>query len=458
MPRTAKLPSILAADDDVVVQRLVAHSFEAAGLYVTVYESGKALLDNVNEDTLVCLVDMVMPEVSGMDCLRAIKKKFPNTEVVILTNVNDASNAIEAMRQGAFDYLTKPFDPDELCLSVRKAMQLAKASRENEGLREAVNSAPSLGSSPLVGDAPSIARILKIGNRIAKSKNSVLINGESGTGKGVMARYLHSISDRADKPFITVSCPSLPKDLLESEMFGHEKGAFSGAIQKRLGKVELAHGGTLFLDEIGEMSLDLQPKLLSFIQERTFYRVGGEKQHEADVRIIAATNRDLQQMSQDGGFREDLYFRLNVLPITMPPLRERPGDTLLLAQHFLKRAAKREASPAPSLSVEAAQALQAHDWPGNVRELENVIERAFTLREEEDSIQGEDLPAELRAAKSQASTATPSLAGKTLSEIEKIAIEQTLEHCKGNKAESARMLGISEKSIYNKMKRFQSGS
>lgn len=453
MPRQAKLPSILAADDDVVVQRLVAHSFESAGLFVNVFESGVALLEKINEDTLVCVVDLVMPEVSGMDCLRTIKRKYPKTEVVILTNVNDANKAIDAMRQGAFDYITKPFDPDELCLSVRKAMQLAKANRENEGLREAVSATPS--QSPVIGEAPSIERILKIGDRIAKSKNSVLINGESGTGKGVMARYLHSISDRANKPFITVSCPSLPKDLLESEMFGHEKGAFSGAIQKRLGKVELAHGGTLFLDEIGEMSLDLQPKFLSFIQERTFYRVGGEKQHEADVRIIAATNRDLQKMSQEGAFREDLYFRLNVLPITMPPLRERANDVLLLAQHFLTRAAKREGCPAPSIVAETSKKLTAYDWPGNVRELENVIERAFTLRDEEDSIQPSDLPAELSQSNTDGTEKPLSLAGKTLSEIEKIAIEQTLEHCKHNKAETARMLGISEKSIYNKMKRFE---
>lgn len=452
MPRQAKLPSILAADDDVVVQRLVAHSFESAGLFVDVYDSGTKLLERVNEDTLVCVVDLVMPEVSGMECLRTIKRKFPKTEVLILTNVNDANKAIDAMRQGAFDYITKPFDPDELCLSVRKAMQLAKANRENEGLRDAVSATPS--KSPVIGKAPSIARILKIGDRIAKSKNSVLINGESGTGKGVMARYLHSISDRSDKPFITVSCPSLPKDLLESEMFGHEKGAFSGAIQKRLGKVELAHGGTLFLDEIGEMSLDLQPKFLSFIQERTFYRVGGEKQLEADVRIIAATNRDLQEMSQDGSFREDLYFRLNVLPITMPPLRERTGDALILAQHFLARAAKREDRKAPAFTAEAAQTLNNYNWPGNVRELENVIERAFTLREEEDSIQLADLSSELTKANDDSASEIQTLAGKTLAEIEKIAIEQTLEHCKGNKAESARMLGISEKSIYNKMKRF----
>ncbi len=455
MPRSAKLPSILAADDDIVVQRLVAHSFESAGLFVKVHSNGSELLADLNEETLVCVVDLVMPKMSGMDCLRQIKGNFPNVEVLILTNVNDANKAIEAMRQGAFDYITKPFDPEELCLSVRKAMQLAKTSRENESLRGAVSSSST--TSPVIGEAPTIVRVLKIGDRIAKSKNSVLINGESGTGKGVFARYLHSVSDRADKPFITVSCPSLPKDLLESEMFGHEKGAFSGAIQKRLGKVELAHGGTLFLDEIGEMSLDLQPKFLSFIQERTFYRVGGEKQHEADVRIIAATNRDLKQMSEEGSFREDLYFRLNVLPITMPPLRERAGDALLLAKHFLTRAAKREGCATPSIKPETAQKLAAYSWPGNVRELENVIERAFTLREHDDSIQPSDLATELSRTDSESSTDTIlNLAGKTLCQIEKIAIEQTLEHCKGNKAETARMLGISEKSIYNKMKRWES--
>lgn len=444
---------ILAADDDVVVQNLVAHSFEKAGLPIKVVDSGLELLEIVSDETLVCIVDMVMPQLSGMDCLRRIKKKFPNVEVVILTHINEAKNAIDAMREGAFDYLTKPFDPDELTLSVRKAMQLAKANRDNESLRNAVSSAAS--QSPVIGQASCLSRILKISERIAKSSNSILINGESGTGKGVMARYLHSISDRAGKPFITVSCPSLPKDLLESEMFGHEKGAFSGAIQKRLGKVELAHGGTLFLDEIGEMSLDLQPKLLSFIQDRAYYRVGGEKQHAADVRIIAATNRDLRAMTETGDFREDLYFRLNVLPILMPSLREREGDALILAKYFLKRAATRENCSLPAISPDAASRLEGHDWPGNVRELENVIERAFTLREKEDAIGLADLPAELCQGSAQSQLKPQSLAGKTLGEIEKLAIEQTLERCRGNKAESARMLGISEKSIYNKMKRWE---
>lgn len=452
MPPKAKTPTILAADDDIVVQRLISHSFEAAGLHVRVTGSGEELLGNISEDTLVTVVDLVMPGISGMDCLREIKKKYPNTEVIILTHVNDAKNAIDAMREGAFDYVTKPFDPDELCLSVRKAMQLSKANHENQGLKVAVSSIRSTRS--FIGESAPIQRILKIGQRIAKSSNSVLLYGESGTGKGVMARHLHAASDRADKPFINVSCPSLPRDLLESEMFGHEKGAFSGAIQKRLGKVELAHGGTLFLDEIGEMPLDLQPKLLSFLQERSFYRVGGEKQLEADVRIIAATNRDLQSMTKNGGFREDLYFRLNVLPVSIPSLRDRQSDSLLLALHFLSRAAKREKSKTPTLTKSATQAITSYDWPGNVRELENSIERAFTLRERESQIDLDDLPQEISGTNSTTPNSdTTSLAGKTLRDIEKAAIKQTLASCNGNKAESARVLGITEKTIYNKMKR-----
>lgn len=456
MPRKATKPTLIAADDDIVVRRLIGHAFEKAGLKIDLVEEGQALLDAVDDSISVVLVDLNMPKVNGMECLRSIKKEFPFIEVIILTHVNEAKDALEAMKEGAFDYITKPFDPEELCLSARKAMQLSKSRQENEQLKTSV--AFSQSSGDVVGSSEAMKKIFKLANRMAVSDNTVLLGGESGTGKGVMARKIHNASPRAGGPFISVSCPSLPKNLIESELFGHEKGAFSGAIQRRLGKVELAKGGTLFLDEIGELPLDLQPKLLTFLQDKAFFRVGGEREMEADVRIIAATNCDLEAMSKEGSFREDLYFRLNVLPVVMPPLRERAEDAWLLAQYFLGRAVESVKGDSVAFTTAAESAIKSYSWPGNVREIENAIERAFTLREDDAYLDIGDLPTQVREdSRREAPIDTPvvseSLAGKTLKQIEKRAIEETLEFCKGNKAETARMLGITEKSIYNKLKR-----
>ena len=449
-------PALIVADDDPIVHDVLRHHFDKAGWSAAFVSDGAQLLAAVGEETLVAVVDVKMPPPRGLDCLREMKTRFPGMEVIMLTAVNQAAEALASLRGGAFDYITKPFDPEELVLAVRKARAVARTAQENVDLRRTLES-PG-GRDLYIGESAAMQRIASLIDRLASSPNTVLLTGESGVGKGVIARALHQRSPRAAAPFIAVSCPSLPNQLLESEMFGHEKGAFTGADQRRRGRVELADGGTLFLDEIGEMPLELQPKLLTFLQERTFYRLGGQAPREADVRVIAATNRDLEAMVREGTFREDLYFRLNVLPLELPPLRVRREDILPLAHRFLFRAAERAGAGerVPTLSAEAERVLRHYDWPGNVRELENAIERAYTLRAREDAVNADDFPP--RVWQSEHPSAVSSrplsiLAGRPLREIEQEAIAATLELTDGNKREAAKLLGIAEKSIYNKMRR-----
>lgn len=456
-----KVSTLLVADDDSVVLKLIGFNFDRAGLYCDLFESGDELLGVVSEETQACLLDLNMPGTSGLDCLKEIKSKHPHVEVVILTNVNQAAEAVEAVRAGAFDYITKPFDPNVLIKTVRKAMQSSRQRRENSDLRNSITESHT--EVKVLGESTSIRSVRALLARYAPSDKAVLFTGESGTGKTLLARFVHAQSRRADGPFVAVSCPSLPGELLESEMFGHEKGAFSGANKRRLGRAELANGGTLFLDEIGEMPLRLQTKLLTFLQDRSFFRLGGEKSITSDVRVIAATNQDLEARVKDGSFREDLFFRLNVLPLEVPPLRERRGDVSLLLDYFLHENALSEGVELPRIDAAVYKRLEAYGWPGNIRELENAVARAFTIRKDPDRIGvgdflslapsvSEGLSVE-RSTGSEDSSVGVTLGGKSLSEIEKEAILQTLEYCNGNKAEAARTLGIAEKSIYNKMKK-----
>lgn len=457
----SKSSTLLVADDDSVVLKLIGFNFDRAGLYCDLFESGDALMSQVSEETQTCVLDLNMPGTGGLECLKKIKAQRPHIEVVILTNVNQAAEAVEAVRAGAFDYITKPFDPNVLVKTVRKAMQSSRQIRENADLRSSITE--SKREVQVLGESRSMRRVRETLSKYAPSNKSVLFTGESGTGKTLLARLVHANSSRSEGPFISVSCPSLPGELLESEMFGHEKGAFSGANRRRLGRAELANGGTLFLDEIGEMPLRLQTKLLTFLQDRSFFRVGGEKSIESDVRILAATNQDLEARVKDGSFREDLFFRLNVLPLEVPPLRERRGDVALLVEHFLRENASTEGCSLPEIDSSVYQQLEAYRWPGNIRELENAVARAFTIRRDLGRITLEDFQALKIAAGVSADTASGgvgetgsggfALGGKTLAEVEKEAILQTLEVCGGNKAETARTLGIAEKSIYNKLKK-----
>ncbi len=443
-----KPPAVLVVDDDESVRSLFDFTLRQAGFAPVLAESGEAGLACLTEEMMVALVDLAMPGMSGIECLARIKHRQPDTQVIIVTAARDLGKAVEAMKAGASDYITKPVNVEALVALVEQAVAHHQLSRENRQLRQAVGGSRPQGT--FIGDSPVVRRLVEQARRVAELDSTVLITGESGSGKGLLARLIHYDGPRAHKPFVTVNCVALPRELIESELFGHEKGAFTGAHERRVGLVEVADGGTLFLDEVGDMPLDLQPKLLTFLQERTFSRVGGTRPLEVDVRVIAATHQDLAALCQEQRFRQDLYYRINVLPVHIPPLRERPADIPPLVEHLLARIARHRKTVPYRIAPDAAQLLLHYAWPGNVRELENILERATAFCRDS-IVEVGDLP--LPAA-ARADAPAAELAGVSLEELERRAIVATLQLCKHNKAEAARRLGISEKSIYNKLKRY----
>ncbi len=448
--------NILLADDDETVRNLLEYHSRKCGFEATAVEDGVEFMDRMNGDYDVVLLDLNMPRAGGIECLEFLAEKFPEKPAVILSGADEVENAVAAMKAGAMDYLTKPFDLDEVFHVLRQTVSYARLQAENRALKSSI-SVPSHPTEGIIGRSQITRHLLGRVQRIAGRDSTVLIQGESGVGKGVIARTIHYSSPRRKEPFITVSCPALPRELLESELFGHEKGAFTGAHQRRIGKIEMATGGSLFLDEIGDLPLELQPKLLNVIQDREFHRVGGSEIVAADIRIIAATNVDLEEKVRRREFREDLYYRLNVIPITVPPLRERPEDIAPLTEEILSRISRAtETSPDLKIARDAMNALEQYRWPGNVRQLENVLERAAAFCEG-GVIELEDLSSEVVPRKDSESIddAGVNLANLPLRNLEQIALTQTLRACGGNKAEAARRLGITEKSIYNKLKRYQ---
>ena len=356
MPINVRKPKLFIADDDPITRRVIQHGFESVGLYGEFFESGDAMMAQLGPTVEACVLDLQMPGTDGLACLKQIKKDYPHLEIIILTSVNQAAEALDAIRIGAFDYITKPFDLKELSNRVRNAMAFCRSQREREDLRGSL-SEPQL-AKPNLGDSAAMQQVRQLVERIAPTNNAVLLTGASGTGKTLLARSIHAASKRAAEPFISVSCPSLPGELLESEMFGHEKGAFTGATAQRIGRVQLAEGGTLFLDEIGELSVALQTKLLTFLQDQTYFRIGGEKPLQGNVRIVAATNQDLEQRVKEGLFRADLFYRLNVLPIEMPPLKARVEDVPMLVTHFAKRFVAENDQSMPVIDAELMLKLQ----------------------------------------------------------------------------------------------------
>lgn len=445
-------PMILVADDDDGLRLLLQFSFEKAGFQVLLAKDGREALSIMSDRVEVAVLDLMMPQMGGIECLEQIKADFPDTQVILMTGSREGGRtkrAVEAMKKGAFDYVNKPVDQEELIALIRQAARTSKLGREVHQLRSSFGSpAPE---NPFLGTSASAEKLSSQVEKVAELDSTVLITGESGVGKGLLARWIHASSPRHAAPFVTINCTALPRDLVETELFGHEKGAFTGAQGQRLGKVEIAEGGTIFLDEIGDMPLDLQPKLLSFLQDRVISRIGGRTEIPVDVRVVAATNQELKKMVAEGRFREDLYFRLNVLPLHIAPLRERREDIPLLASHFLRKIAIRRRVEPFVLSDDARDLMAAHSWPGNVRELENAMERASAFCEVP-IISASDLPEEVRAPAPAAGSSATQLAGLKMSEIEQRAIEQTLESCGNNRTEAARMLGISERSIYNKIR------
>jgi len=430
------------------------------------YEVGRAhdargglqLLEKVAPD--VVLTDLRMPGMDGIELLAKIKEIRPETMVIVMTAYGTVKTAVKAMKLGAEDYLSKPIDVEELEVILQKALEKKGLLEEARTLRERLEHKYRFDN--LVGESPEMLSVFKTIRQVAPSFASVLLLGESGTGKELFAQALHQNSPRRSKPFIKVACAALPETLLESELFGHEKGSFTGAIYTRAGRFEAADGGTLFLDEIGDITPTVQVKLLRFLEEREFERVGGNKTFKVDVRIVAATHRDLKKKLEDGSFREDLFYRLNVIEIHIPPLRERPGDIPLLGHHFLRKYAEANGKDIQAISDEVMAMLLAHPWPGNVRELENTMERAVVLTTER-ALTPAHFPTLRKAGPSDGaagpSSSIPSLGvripGSTLADLEREAILRTLEAVGGSTSRAASILDISARKIQYKLKEYQ---
>jgi len=437
--------SILVVDDEPAMRLLLSSVLKDEGHDVTAAATGEEAVQLIaRRHYHLVVTDLKMPGISGLELLEQVKRDDPGTAVIILTAFGTVEGAVEAMRKGAVHYLLKPLaNPDELRLAVRRVLEEQRVADEATTLRQATEAVFPFGEI-IAGDGKMQAA-LDLGRSVAPTDATVLITGETGTGKELMARAIHHWSLRAEQAFVAVSCAALAETLLESELFGHEKGAFTGAVAQRRGRFELAHGGTLFLDEVGEMTPALQAKLLRVLQEGTFERVGGTKTVTVDVRVIAATNRDLQRLVAKRTFREDLYYRLNVFPIVLPPLRERPADILPLAEHILRQASRRFGRQITGFTGEAQALLQEYPWPGNIRELQNVIERAAILCRE-----AHIAPAHLHLSTSPG-VSSP-VAQKTLRELEREAILSALTACHGNRREAAKRLGIGLRTLYTRLR------
>ena len=437
--------SILVVDDEPAMRLLLSSVLKDEGHDVTAAATGEEAVQLIaRRHYHLVVTDLKMPGISGLELLEQVKRDDPGTAVIILTAFGTVEGAVEAMRKGAVHYLLKPLaNPDELRLAVRRVLEEQRVADEATTLRQATEAVFPFGEI-IAGDGKMQAA-LDLGRSVAPTDATVLITGETGTGKELMARAVHHWSARAEQAFVAVSCAALAETLLESELFGHEKGAFTGAVAQRRGRFELAHGGTLFLDEVGEMTPALQAKLLRVLQEGTFERVGGTKTVTVDVRVIAATNRDLQRLVAKRTLREDLYYRLNVFPIVLPPLRERPADILPLAEHILRQASRRFGRQITGFTGEAQALLQEYPWPGNIRELQNVIERAAILCRE-----AHIAPAHLHLSTSPG-VSSP-VAQKTLRELEREAILSALTACHGNRREAAKRLGIGLRTLYTRLR------
>jgi two-component system NtrC family response regulator len=447
-----KRPKILVIDDDESLRRVLEYNLAQEGYAVLTASSGEqglALLKREGADLVV--TDVRMAGMDGLQVMEGVRRLDPNIQVIIITAFGTIEMAVEAMKAGAFHYISKPFNRDELKLTIKKALQLKELERVNVVLRQELQT--RLGLDNIIAESPQMKRILEMLERVAPTETTVLILGESGTGKELIARAIHANSSRADGPFVAVNCAAIPENLLESELFGHVKGAFTGAIRDRIGKFEAAEAGTIFLDEIGEMRADLQVKILRCLEERSLERVGDNKPIRVDVRVLAATNKDLAKAIQAGEFREDLYYRLNVVPLSIPPLRERREDIRALAQHFLKRLG---AASRLTIAPDAFRALETYDWPGNVRELENALERAMIFHRG-DVIRVEDLPETIRQPRAREAAALPvSLpeAGLSLEEVEKELILRALQKHEWNQSRAARYLGITRHTLLYRMEKY----
>ena len=446
----AETRCVLVVDDEPSMRLALTESLRRNGYAVVQAANGQEAMDRIaNSKPWLVLTDLKMPRSGGLEVVKEVRKRCPNTHVVVMTAYGTVETAVEAMKCGAVDYLLKPFATEHL-------------EQVLVQLETGLNAVPDgtvvpTSSRPMLGEDPAMAKVLAMAEGVAMSQATVLIQGESGTGKELLARFIHSRSPRGHRPFIAVNCAALPDGLLESELFGHERGAFTGALMRKIGKFEMAHQGTILLDEISEMNLGLQAKLLRVLQEREVDRIGGREPVQVNIRVIATTNRSLRHEVEQGRFREDLYYRLNVFPITLPPLRERPSDIPVLARHFLRATASRNGLPAPRISDAALTVLLGRLWKGNVRELENAVERAVLLAG------GDGIGPEHVTVEESSIGMSPALpaytpgapANGSLWEMERDLIMQTLDRVKGNRTHAAKALGISIRTLRNKLREYR---
>jgi two-component system, NtrC family, response regulator AtoC len=448
---------VLIVDDERLIRWSLQQTLEKTGYEVDTAEDAAAAHAALRDDSPdVVLLDLKLPDGDGIQILRKIRETSPNTQVVIMTAYADVGTAVEAMRLGAYDYLAKPMDFDNLTVTVRNALETRQLRQKVEFLRE--QHLHPFQFDRIVGTSRALSEVVAMARKVSASgATTVLIQGESGTGKDLLAKAVHYESARAEEPFMEITCTAMPETLLESELFGHERGAFTDAKTLKKGLLELAHGGTIFLDEIGDMAPALQAKLLRVLEERRFRRVGGTKDIVVDIRIVAATNKDLRAAVEQGQFRKDLYYRLQVVTITIPPLRQRREDISLLTRHFLEHFARDFKKRVPRLSPEAERLLVRYDWPGNVRELRNVVERAMILAESDELAVG-DLPQEI-ASEGIAARSTPRFelpaTGVVLEDVEREFVRQALELTQGNQTRAARLLGLTRDELRYRAKKFE---
>jgi two-component system response regulator AtoC len=459
MPQVSKIPpkKILIVDDEVNMRLVLKTMLKKAGYDVeTAADGTEALALLRRHDITACVTDLRMPKLDGMGLLNRMVEEYPSIPVIIITAHGTVATAVDALKKGAFDYITKPFDQEELKNVIGKAVKTRVLSEEE------VQLVPTeLDRSEIVGTSGHMAKIFDVIKKVAPTTTTILITGETGTGKELVAKAIHGNSPRKLNPFIKINCSAIAENLIESELFGYEKGAFTGAVSSKPGRFELAHKGTLFLDEVGELSKDMQVKLLRVIQEQEFERVGGIQTIKVDVRLVTATNRNLQQDVKEGRFREDLFYRLNVMPIHVPPLRERKEDIPPLVRWFIEKFNRKLGRLITGVDEEVMDLFRDHDWPGNIRELENLTERLVLMAKGEQIVM-EDVPAELiEAVEAAAQTASPDekksikdLIREKTGDIEKQMIVRVLEECEGNISKAARQLGLSRRGLHLKLAKY----
>lgn len=449
------IPKILVIDDDTSLRRVLEYNLQEAGYQVVSAEDGeKGVRLFTEEAPALVITDMKMPGMDGMQVLKAVKERSPETLVIMITAFGTVDIAVEAMKAGAYDYITKPFNRDELRLTVAKALQFSGVTAENRRLKNEL--ADKADYRTIVGSSKAMERVFEIVRKVADTDASVLITGESGTGKELVARSLHHHSSRRNAPFIAVNCSAIPRDLLESELFGHVKGAFTGAIKDKAGKFQLADGGTLFLDEVGELPLELQPKLLRTLQERIVEPVGATRSYKLDVRVVAATNLDMEKALAESQFREDLYYRLAVIPIHLPTLRERQDDIALLVRYFCGK----HGADAVRFDSGAMEVLRSYRWPGNVRELENLVERLLIMRDG-DTVTRENLPDKMFSSGAAACAPSQSVRvvnlpdeGYPLEQLEREVVVEALERTAWNQTAAAKFLHVPRHTLIYRMEKY----